>query len=276
MSLEIGRGNAKAGRAVIIDTTRRMGVETPLKDTTSLPIGASEVTVMDMAAGYAAFANGGRRAEPYAATEVRNSHGEVIYRRDRDVVPEQVLSTQVVEDINFMLSKVPEEGTGRRAALDAVRSAGKTGTTNAYRDAWYVGYTGNYVTAVWFGNDDYESTRNMTGGSLPAMAFKEVMDFAHQGIEFRPLAGVDSSRPTQVASAGRAPAAARPEGAGPAISAATMSRRSFEVIGGLTDMFRSVEVAPPSFAAPANGRRTTAQAPAAGGFRVVGGRSATP
>jgi penicillin-binding protein 1A len=267
MSLEIGRGNAKAGRAVIIDLTRRMGVETPLKDTTSLPIGASEVTVMDMAAGYAAFANGGKRAEPYAAVEVRNSHGEVIYRRDRDVPPEQVLSTQVVEDINFMLSKVPEEGTGRRAALEGIRSAGKTGTTNAYRDAWYVGYTGNYVMAVWYGNDDYESTRNMTGGSLPAMTFKEVMDFAHQGIEIRPIPGVDPSKPVQVAALGRsAPVAAQPQpGSGPALSAATMSRRSFEVIGGITDMFRAVEVPRPPAQAPTGGRRTTAEAPARGG-----------
>ncbi|KAA2236340.1 PBP1A family penicillin-binding protein [Salinarimonas soli] len=277
MSLEIGRGNAKAGRAIIIETARRMGVETPLKDTTSLPIGASEVTVMDMAAGYSAFANGGRRAEPYAAVEIRNSHGEVIYRRDRDVVPEQVLSTQVVEDMNYMLSKVPEEGTGKRAALDGIRSAGKTGTTNAYRDAWYVGYTGNYVMAVWFGNDDYESTRNMTGGTLPAMAFKEIMDFAHQGIELKPLPGVEPMKAgQQVASAGKAAPAARAEGAGPQISAATMSRRSFEVIGGLTDMFRSVEVPKPAAAAPANGRRTTALVPPGEGFRPVGGRLAMP
>ncbi len=225
-----------------------MGVETPLTDSTSLPIGAAEVTVMDMAAGYSVFANGGRRAEAYAAVEVRNSHGEVIYRRDRDAAPEQVLSTQVVEDMNQMLSKVPEEGTGRRAALEGIRSAGKTGTTNAYKDAWYVGYTGNYVGAVWFGNDDSEPTNNMTGGSLPAMTFKEVMDFAHQGVEIRPIPGLDGSKPVQVASLGKPPAAGRPEG-GPTISAATMSRRSFEVIGGLTDMFRAVEEARPGFLA---------------------------
>jgi penicillin-binding protein 1A len=83
-------------------------------------------------------------------------------------------------------------GTARRGALDrGIVSGGKTGTTQAYRDAWYVGFTGNYTTAVWFGNDDYTSTNNMTGGSLPAMTFKRLMEYAHQGIELRPIPGID-------------------------------------------------------------------------------------
>ena len=86
-------------------------------------------------------------------------------------------------------------GTARRAALPGIRSAGKTGTTQAYRDAWYVGFTGNYTTAVWFGNDDYTSTNNMTGGSLPAMTFKRLMDYAHQGIELRPIPGIENPLP---------------------------------------------------------------------------------
>ena len=74
--------------------------------------------------------------------------------------------------------------------LPGIRIAGKTGTTNAYRDAWFVGYTGNYIAAVWVGNDDYQSTNRMTGGSLPAMTWKDIMEYAHQGIELRPLPGV--------------------------------------------------------------------------------------
>jgi len=171
LSLEIGGGNARAGRARIMETTERMGVRTPLTDSSSLPIGASEITVMDMAAGYAVFANGGRRVEPYIAIEVWNSFGELIYSHAREPVPERALATGVVSDMNFMLSKVPETGTGRRAALEGIKSAGKTGTTNAYRDAWYGGYTGNFVSAVWFGNDNYAPTARMTGGSLPAMAW---------------------------------------------------------------------------------------------------------
>ena len=145
-----------------------MGLTTPLNDTVSLPIGAAEVYVIDQAAGYAVFANGGKRAQPYAAFEIRNSKGDVIYRRDRDAPePAQVLSSRVVADMNFMLSKVNEEGTGKRAALEGIGSAGKTGTTNDYHDAWYVGFTGNLVGAVWYGNDDYSSTNKMTGGYAP-------------------------------------------------------------------------------------------------------------
>ncbi len=170
---------AKAGRAKIIQLAKAMGVTTPLTDTPSLPIGATEVTVMDQAAGFAVFANGGRLAKPYAAVEVKNSSGDVIYRH-ADEPPVQVLSSQVTADMNYMLNKVVEEGTARKAQIEGVKVAGKTGTTNGYRDAWFVGYTGNYVGAVWYGNDDHSPTNKMTGGSLPAMTWHEIMAPAHQ------------------------------------------------------------------------------------------------
>ena len=89
--------------------------------------------------------------------------------------------------MNQMLTRIPYVGTARKAALDnGIVTGGKTGTTQAYRDAWFVGFTGNYTCAVWFGNDDYTSTNNMTGGSLPAMTFKRAMDYAHQGIDAAP------------------------------------------------------------------------------------------
>jgi penicillin-binding protein 1A len=89
-----------------------------------------------------------------------------------------------------MMNKVVEEGTARRAILDGIKAAGKTGTTNSYRDAWFVGYTGNFVCGVWFGNDDYSSTNRMTGGALPAMTWHEIMEYAHQGIELKNLPGL--------------------------------------------------------------------------------------
>ncbi|WP_349371443.1 PBP1A family penicillin-binding protein [Salinarimonas sp.] len=266
LSVEIGEGNAKRGRARIIETTRAMGVETPLADTSSLPIGASEMTVLDMAAGYAVFANGGERARPYAAVEVTTADGALLYSHDRDAPRERVLSTRVVSDMNTMLVAVPERGTGRRAALDGIRSAGKTGTTNAYRDAWYAGYTGNFVTAVWFGNDDFTSTNRMTGGSLPAMTFKEIMSFAHRDAELRAIPGLEEDGP---AIAGTDPATtASVDPAVLALSRNTLSRRSFEVISGIGSLFEEARrpAAPPGFhesrAAP--GRLAEQRRPEAG------------
>jgi len=89
-----------------------------------------------------------------------------------------------------MMSHVVSEGTARRAALDGIPTAGKTGTTNAYRDAWFVGYTGNFTCAVWYGNDDYSPTNRMTGGSLPAQTWHDIMLAAHQGVEVREIAGI--------------------------------------------------------------------------------------
>jgi penicillin-binding protein 1A len=232
---------AKIGRMKIIEMCRAMGLNTPLVDTVSLPIGAAEVTVLDMTAGYAVFANGGRRARPYVGMEVRNSHGEVIWRETENAPePKQVLSTGVVADMNYMLSKVPTEGTGRRAAIDVV-SAGKTGTTNGYKDAWYVGYTGNLVAGIWYGNDDSGETNNMTGGSLPAMTWKEIMGFAHQGLEIKPIPGL-----VPEALGPKAPLVASttlpPGPSNVPVNAGYMSRRSFEVISSLGESFRSVEI----------------------------------
>ncbi|PZO00253.1 MAG: penicillin-binding protein [Hyphomicrobiales bacterium] len=234
---------ARIGRMKIIETSRAMGLNSPLTDTVSLPIGAAEVTVIDMAAGYAVFANGGKRAQPYAAIEIQNSQGELIYRHDRDEpAPRQVLSTQVAQDMNFMLAKVPTEGTGRRAALEGVVTAGKTGTTNGYKDAWYVGYSGNLVGAVWYGNDDSSETANMTGGSLPAMTFKEIMQFAHQGLELKPIPGVAPPDPKAATIArANAPVNTIAPAAGP--GAGHMPRQSFEVLSAVGAMFKAIEPA---------------------------------
>ncbi len=267
---------AKAGRAKVIDLAHQMGVTTNLPDTVSMPIGADDITVMDQASGFAVFANGGRYARGYAVLEVKNSAGEVIYRHSDDA-PKQVLSSQVTADMNYMLNKVVEEGTARKAQLEGIKVAGKTGTTNNYRDAWFVGYTGNLVGAVWFGNDDHSPTKKMTGGSLPAMTWHAIMEPAHRGIELRPLPGLnEKGRPAQVAQNGFMPAAVNAE----ASAAGKLSRRSFEVLSGLNGLFRSVE---PTAAAskPAVIRSGSVGAErGSGGFLPVdmagGGRVATP
>jgi PAS domain-containing protein len=93
-------------------------------------------------------------------------------------------------DMTMMMNKVVEEGTAKRAMLDDIKTAGKAGTTNSYRDAWFVGYTGNFVCGVWYGNDDHSPLNRMTGGSLPAQTWHDSMTYAHQGIDLKQIAGV--------------------------------------------------------------------------------------
>jgi penicillin-binding protein 1A len=199
LSIAVGGGNPKAGRAKIIETAHKMGIRTPLPDSSSLPIGAAEVTVLDHTGAYATFPNLGKAVTPHAVLEIRTPSGPSLWRWDRDgQKPRQVISTQVATEMIYMMNKVVEEGTGKRAMLDGIRTAGKTGTTNAYRDAWFVGYTGNFVCGIWFGNDDFAPTNRMTGGSLPAMTWHDIMAYAHQGIELKNLPGLPAEPAPQV------------------------------------------------------------------------------
>jgi penicillin-binding protein 1A len=193
LSIMMGGANGpRAGRAKIVQTARRMGIKAPLPDTPSLPIGADEVTLLEHTVAYATFPNQGKAVKPHAILEVRSGTGDTIWRFDRDESkkPTQAIPPQVATDMAFMMSKVVEDGTAKRAILDGIKSAGKTGTTNSYRDAWFVGYTGNFVCGVWFGNDDYSPLNRMTGGSLPAQTWHEIMAYAHQGIELKQIAGI--------------------------------------------------------------------------------------
>jgi penicillin-binding protein 1A len=184
------------GRDKIVEVAHAMGLTTELRITRSLPLGASEVTVLDQTAGYACLASGGFKTPPYGITQIITSQGDVIYDRRRDAPPRvRVLDEKTVAAMNGILSQVPEWGTGRRAKLEGIKTAGKTGTTSAYRDGWFVGYTGNFTATVWMGNDDYTSTRRLTGGSLPAMVWNKYMTFAHKGIDLKPIPYVESEDP---------------------------------------------------------------------------------
>ena len=189
LSIELGHGNPKLGRAMIVQTARNFGIQSPLPDTPSLPIGADEVTVIEHAVAYATFPNKGKAVTPHSVLEVRTGAGDLVWRWDRDgPKPRVAIPGSTAADMVGMMSHVVSEGTARRAAMAGIPTAGKTGTTNAYRDAWFVGYTGNFTCAVWYGNDDYSPTNRMTGGSLPAQTWHDIMVVAHQGIEVRELA----------------------------------------------------------------------------------------
>jgi penicillin-binding protein 1A len=213
LSVAVGDGNPKLGRSRIIKTARDMGITTPLPDTPSLPIGADAVTMLEHVGAYATFPNLGIAVKPHAILEVRTGDGKLIWRFDRDgPKPRRALPPQVAADMIKMMNSVVENGTARRARLDGIAAAGKTGTTNNYRDAWFMGYTGNFVCGVWFGNDDYSSTNRMTGGALPAMTWHSIMEYAHQGIEVKQLPGVvvPPARQRQVAAKSKTNEAAPP------------------------------------------------------------------
>jgi penicillin-binding protein 1A len=190
LSIALGNGNPKVGRAKIVATARMMGIHTPLPDTPSLPIGADEVILLEHTVAYATFPNQGKTVVPHAILEVRTGAGDTIWRFDRDgKKPQQVITPLVAGEMAMMMSHVVEEGTARRAILNGIRAAGKTGTTNSYRDAWFVGYTGNFVCGVWYGNDDYSPLNRMTGGSLPAETWHEIVAYASQGIDLKNIPG---------------------------------------------------------------------------------------
>jgi penicillin-binding protein 1A len=203
LSIALGDGNPKLGRAKIVQTARNFGIVTPLPDTPSLPIGADAVTPLEHAVAFATFPNLGRAVAPHAALEVRTGIGQLVWRFDRDgAPPKQVISPQVAIDMIRMMNSVVENGTGKRAALAGIPTAGKTGTTNDWRDGWFVGYTGNFVGAVWMGNDDFSPTKHMTGGTLPAMTWHDIMAYAHQGVELHQLPGMAVPEHVQVAAEG--------------------------------------------------------------------------
>ena len=192
--------DAKLGRKRIIATTHMLGITSPLEDTPSLPIGSDAVKLIDVASAYDVFANGGFKAPAYAVVSVMNSRGEVIYDHDRDgPKPVRIVNPNNIVDLDYMMMKVVETGTGRRAQLGFTKVAGKTGTTNSYRDAWFNGFTGNYVGIVWYGNDDDSPMNKVVGGSISASTWHDVMVYAHHGVKLVPLPGAQAVDPASVA-----------------------------------------------------------------------------
>ena len=168
------------------------GVESPLESHKTMVLGTSVMTVMDQATGYSVFAQNGFVGSRHGVTQLVTRTGDVVYDFAKDAPPpHRVLSEQALIYMNTMLAAVPVIGTARRAQLPNIVVAGKTGTTQSYRDAWFVGFTGNYTAAVWLGNDDFTPTKNMTGGSLPAMVWQRLMVYAHQNIDLKPIPGLE-------------------------------------------------------------------------------------
>ena len=168
----------KSGVDAVIQTAREMGISTPLASDMTIALGSNGVKLYDMVVAYGAFANGGFRVRPYSVERVENSRGVTIYENSGPKIV-KVINFETAAGMTYMLRKVVEVGTGK-AANFAQNVAGKTGTTNDYRDAWFVGFTPDIVTGVWVGNDNNSKLPGITGGAMPARVFSDYMKVASQ------------------------------------------------------------------------------------------------
>ena len=208
----------EVGPAAVIEIANRLGIQSDLQKNVSIALGTSEVTLLELTAAYVPFANGGYRPQVHFVRRVTTPRGKVLYENSGGSTP-RVLKPEIVGMMNAMMAGTVETGTARKAAF-AWPSAGKTGTSQNSRDAWFVGYTANLTTGVWFGNDDARPMKNVTGGALPAQAWHEFMVAAHEGVPVARLpGGWAPSAPLPAEVPGNAPVALPPATAGNSQSA---------------------------------------------------------
>lgn len=185
----------------VIVMARELGITTPLANDSTIALGSNGVKLFDMTVAYGVFANGGYKVKPYSVVKIENSRGKIVYSSDK-IRKSKVLHFETAGAVNAMLEQVIVAGTGAAAKI-GVAQAGKTGTTDDYKDAWFIGYTPNIVTGVWVGNDDNSRLPGMTGGTLPAIIWRDTMksiaeqnknlQFEYAPIELKATASVPQS-----------------------------------------------------------------------------------
>src|SRR6202171_4782983 len=183
LGLEVGAQN-------VVRTAHRLGISSKLDANASIALGTSEVSLTELIGAYVPFANGGLGVSPHVVTRIRTPEGKVLYMR----LPDQfgrVIEPRHVAMMNTMMQETLLSGTARKAEIPGWMAAGKTGTSQDFRDAWFIGYTANLVTGVWLGNDDNSPTKKATGGGLPVEVWTRFMRAAHQGV---PVAALPNSQ----------------------------------------------------------------------------------
>ncbi|TAK47422.1 MAG: penicillin-binding protein [Xanthobacteraceae bacterium] len=236
LALEVGPRN-------VARTAHRLGISSKLDANPTLALGTSEVSLIELVGAYAPFANGGAGISPHVIEAVRTDEGKVLYRRPGDNFG-QVIEPRHAGMMNAMMQETLLSGTARKAEIPGWQAAGKTGTSQDFRDAWFIGYTANLVTGVWLGNDDNSPTRKATGGGLPVEVWTRFMRVAHHNVPVAALpdggggglfgrgglfAGNGAGRAAPAAPAGNAPApptqvAVKPEPAGGGLDGWLMDR----------------------------------------------------
>ena len=178
----------EVGPKTVVRTAHRLGIASDLEPNASIALGTSEVTPLELVAAYAAFANGGIGVQPHVIARVRTANGRLLYTR-KNASFGRVIDPQYVAMMNEMMQETLLTGTAHKAELPGWQAAGKTGTSQEWRDAWFVGYTSYLVAGVWLGNDDGSPTKKVSGGNLPVEIWSRFMRAAHQGV---PIAALPS------------------------------------------------------------------------------------
>ena len=178
----------EVGAKTVVRTAHRLGIVSDLNTNASIALGTSEVTPLELVSAYAAFANGGIGVQPHVITRVRTANGKLLYTR-RNASFGRVIEPQYLSMMNEMMQETLLTGTAHKAELPGWQAAGKTGTSQEWRDAWFVGYTSYLVAGVWLGNDDGSPTKKVSGGNLPVEIWSRFMRAAHQGVPAAPLPG---------------------------------------------------------------------------------------
>jgi penicillin-binding protein 1A len=178
----------QVGPQAVATVAHRLGVVSELGNDASLALGTSEVTLLELTSAFVPFSNGGYPVPPFTVTRILTKDGRVVFERNGPGFPKAV-SDNDLYGMNRMMRLVVTDGTGSRAAFPDFDIAGKTGTSQDYRDAWFIGYTSELIAGVWVGNDDNSPTKKVTGGLLPAEIWHDVMEPAHRGLTPRPLPG---------------------------------------------------------------------------------------
>jgi penicillin-binding protein 1A len=186
------------GPTAVARTAYRLGISSKLDPNPSIALGTSEVSVTELIAAYAPFANGGLAVVPHAIERVRSADGKILYARPQANLG-RVIEPRYVGMMNAMMRETLLSGTARKAELPGWPAGGKTGTSQEFRDAWFIGYTGYLVTGVWLGNDDSSPTKKITGGGLPVEVWSRFMKLAHQGVPVVDLPGLSYSSPVVAA-----------------------------------------------------------------------------
>jgi penicillin-binding protein 1A len=197
------------GPRAVAEAAHRLGINSPLLEVPALALGTSDVTPLELTGAYAPFANGGDGVIPYGILRIRTKMGRVLYSREGSGIG-RVVSAQNTAQLTRLMVATVSSGTGKSARLDNRPSAGKTGTTQDFHDAWFVGFTADLVCGVWIGNDDNAPMVHATGGGLPAHVFKAFMEAAHRGLPVRPLAGAPPDAIGATIAASDAPGAPPP------------------------------------------------------------------